>query len=235
MKRINRLNSDFLYPGQVIKVPRRTDPTMNKDVDEEVKLSPKAKATSPIGPDSTILRNSEGEISNLGAIQTYLSGISSLSLLSIIERYKTIVELHDKYSKGPKTAAKTEEKDDAEFVFVGVPQDMEEENKKIKDKHKKEEVISHELSKLGNMEESYELQCEIMLSDLQKKVKGVLEISQYFVSFEPIDDPSNEFLVSEVCVLAKNRIARHVLCKLFAEYRFVPDPEGELLFRTNEF
>jgi len=37
LKRVNKLHSDILYPGQILKVLNRTDCTLNKELDEDVK------------------------------------------------------------------------------------------------------------------------------------------------------------------------------------------------------
>lgn len=75
LKRINGLTSETLLPGQVIKVIRRKDFTINKDAEEENKMSPtNKKACDHEKQDSQILRNKQGEISNIEAIQDYLSG-----------------------------------------------------------------------------------------------------------------------------------------------------------------
>ena len=70
LKKINGLDSDSLYPGQTLKVARRKDFTVNKDVEEDQKIMMKQ---SPSEPDNKLIRNNEGEISDLDAIQAYLS------------------------------------------------------------------------------------------------------------------------------------------------------------------
>ncbi len=76
LRRINGLTADVLLPGQKLKVLSRCDFTLNKYVDEDTSKSPpfmnKQVSEESSSPKS---RNKEGEISNVDAIHSYLSGI----------------------------------------------------------------------------------------------------------------------------------------------------------------
>lgn len=69
LKRLNKLDSDILYPGQVLKVNRQVDSTLNKDIEEDTSLTEEAK---PTRINYSAIRNTSREISNLKALQDYL-------------------------------------------------------------------------------------------------------------------------------------------------------------------
>ena len=72
LKRLNRLQTDVLYPGQVLKVAHARDLTLNRDVDEEGKspvMAHKSAGESVV----RLVRNEEGEIANVEAIKASMS------------------------------------------------------------------------------------------------------------------------------------------------------------------
>jgi len=69
LTRINGLDSDILIPGQKLKVLKRTDFTINKDIDEELKNSPKSKKEQKVQT-----KNSKEKLETL-SLQSFLEGI----------------------------------------------------------------------------------------------------------------------------------------------------------------
>ncbi len=100
-------------------------------------------------------------------------------------------------------SSKVTEKEEAGFVVLDVLQETKaeapkKEQEEIEKMVKEQEVVSQEIEKLENLETPYELQCKLVLGTTGLKINGALEISQHFVSWEPIADPDTERLLSIV-------------------------------------
>lgn len=171
----------MLYPGQVVKVIQRSDFTLNKDIDEDFK-SPEHSEDSPEMQmlSSAIVRNRQGEISDLGALQRYISGIRAKRT---VEKYESIVKSREKYVRRASKEKAVSKQDSRLFLINLEPENMEEEEEEI-EQSKKLEIIAQELEKMkgGN----YDVSCSILVG-MKEYVDGLLRISSDFLSFEPTE------------------------------------------------
>jgi len=84
------------------------------------------------------------------------------------------------------------------------------------------EKAESELHKITDYTKPYEFLCKLVVfKNFNTRITGFCEISQYFVKFEPIEDPGNDILLTDVFFQKLQRKEWIYICIFDCKYRFL--------------